>query len=129
MEKSEITSIDLQIESMEDALNNIENEIIRLPDNEKLKKIKSSYEQELNLLTDIRKAYINNDFNKYLESKIQLDKNLLINIKSGDIISPYDPKEIEQRIEVNTILYEEGIKPIYTSVSMEGFNFIKLFFK
>lgn len=127
LEKSEITSIDLQIDSIEDALNNIENEIIRLPDNEKLKKIKSSYEQELNLLTDIRKAYINNDFNKYLESKIQLDKNLLINIKSGDIISPYDPKEIEQRIEVNTILYEEGIKPIYTSVSMEGFNFIKLF--
>lgn len=85
LEKSEITSIDLQIDSIEDALNNIENEIIRLPDNEKLKKIKSSYEQELNLLTDIRKAYINNDFNKYLESKIQLDKNLLINIKRVEI--------------------------------------------
>lgn len=127
LKKSEITSIDLEVESVENALTNVKNEMIRLPNNEKLKKINSNYEEQLNLLKDMRVAYVSDDFNKYLQCKIQLDKNLLSNIESGDIISPQNPEEIKRNIEINTVLLEEGIEPIYTSVSMEGFNFIKLF--
>lgn len=127
LEKSEGTSIDLEIQSVEDALIKTKSEIERLPDNEKLKIINNNYEEELNLLKDLKNAYASKDFNKYLESKIQLDKNLLTNIENGNVISPQTPKEISQNIELNTLLLEEGIKPIYTSVSMEGFNFIQLF--
>lgn len=120
-------SIDLQIESLEDSLSDVKSEIIRLPENEKLKKINSNYEKQLNILKDIKIAYASNDFNKYLEGKIQLDKNLLKNIEDGDVISPENPDEIKNDIDINTLLLEKGIAPIYSSVSIEGFNFIKLF--
>lgn len=127
LEKSEGASIDLEIQSVEDVLIKTKSEIERIPDNEKLKIINSNYEEELNLLKDLKNAYASEDFNKYLESKIQLDKNLLTNIENGNVISSQTPNEISQNIELNTVLLEEGIKPIYTSVSMEGFNFINLF--
>ena len=127
LEKSEGTSIDLEIQSVEDALIKTKSEIKRLPDNEKLKIINNNYEEDLNLLKKQKNAYESDDFNKYLESKIQLDKNLLSNIENGNAISPQTSQEVNQNIELNTLLLEEGIKPIYTSVSMEGFNFIQLF--
>ena len=40
LKKSEKTSIDLEIESVESALSNVEVELIRLPDNENLETIK-----------------------------------------------------------------------------------------
>lgn len=127
LEKSKGTSIDLEIQSVEDALIKTKSEMDRLPDNEKLKIINYNYEEELNLLKELKNSYVSDDFKKYLECQIQLDKNLLINIDNGNVISPHTPKEISQNIELNTLLLEEGIKPIYTSVSMEGFNFIQLF--
>lgn len=127
LQKSEGESIDLEIQSVEDALIKTKSEIERLPDNEKLKIINYNYEEELKLLKELKNAYSSDDFNKYLEIKIQLDKNLLVNIENGSVISSQTPNEINQNIELNTILLEKGIKPIYTSVSMEGFNFIQLF--
>ncbi len=127
LKKSEKTSIDFQIESIEDALLKVKSEMINLPDNEKLKKINNSYEEELNILKDMKSTYESNDFNGYLRSKVQLDKKLLVDIKRGEIISPKNPDEIRDRIDINTILLNKNIKPIYSQASMEGFNFIKLF--
>ena len=122
-----IASIESEIKSIEEALNKVESEIIRLPDNEKLKWINSDYEKELSLLRDMKNSYISNDYNKYLQSKIELDKKLLKNIEDENVIYSDDPNEIINDIELNTLLLENSIKPINTSVSMEGFNFIKLF--
>ena len=126
LKKSEKTSIDLEIESVESALSNVEVELIRLPDNENLEKIKINYKEQLNLLKNIKCSYESGNFNEYLQYKIQLDEKLLSDIESESVISPQNPEEIKQSIEINKLLLEKNIEPIYTSVSMEGFNFIKL---
>lgn len=127
LKNSEITSMDLEMESIKNSLTHVENEIIRLPDNEKLKQMKTSSEEDLKLLKGMKIAYSSNDMNKYLEYKIQKDSKLVDDIESGFVISELNTEEMKRNIEINTVLLNEGIDPIFTQVSMEGFNFLRLF--
>lgn len=127
LKKSEITSVDLEMESIKNSLTHVESEIIRLPDNEKLKQMKTSSEEDLKLLKGMKIAYSSNDMSKYLEYKIQKDSKLVDDIESGFVIAELNTEEMKRNIEINTVLLNEGIDPIFTQVSMEGFNFLRLF--
>lgn len=125
--KSQVTSIEFQIDSLEESLSKVENEILRLPDNEKLQVIKNDYQEELDLLKDTKVSLVNNDFNKVLENKIKLDDLLLKGIEEGNTISSKSVQEIEESKKINNYLIENNIEPIFEQVSMQGINFVKLF--
>ena len=48
-------------------------------------------------------------------------------IESENTISSKSIKEIEESIQINTYLIENNIEPIFDQVSMQGFNFIRVF--
>jgi len=124
---SELTNINFKIESFENAINSLKSETERLPDNVELKQINEDYKATLVLLNEQKNTYLNNDRNKYLSLKIQLDQKDLNDIESGNVIGGEDPSYLKENIAINSILLEKNIKPINTSASMEGLNFIKLF--
>ena len=125
--RSEVTSIDFQIDSLKESLSKVESEISRLPENDNLKVIKSDYEEELDLLKDTKVALANKEYHRVLENKIKMDKLLLKGIESENTISSKSIKEIEESIQINTYLIENNIEPIFDQVSMQGFNFIRVF--
>ncbi|MGL5068002.1 MAG: ABC transporter permease [Sarcina sp.] len=125
--QSEKTSIELDSKSIKEALTNIESELKIFPDNQNLKNIKSDYEKDLSLLEKMIIAYSKNDFQSYLKCKIELDKKLLLNIENNNVLSGESIDDIKQTIKINTTLLEKNIAPINTNLSMEGFNFIRLF--
>ncbi|MBD7916219.1 ABC transporter permease subunit [Clostridium sp. Sa3CUN1] len=120
-------SIDAEIDSLNSALINIENELIKLPDNDKLKNIKNIYKENLYLLETQKSAYEKNDSIQILECQIKLDKNLLIEINNGSVITPKSVEYLNDNISINSILLEKGIRPINENSTMESFNFLKLF--
>lgn len=126
MKKSEVFNIESEIKSVESALIRINNEIKESPNNKKLEIIKTSYAKNLETLKNMNIAYTNNQWSNYLKCKIDLDKELLEDIKKGNTISGKGEEEIKRDIEVNGILLEKNIEPIYDTVSMQGYNFIKL---
>ncbi|CAM2917560.1 ABC transporter permease subunit [Hathewaya histolytica] len=126
MKKSEAFNIESEIKSLESALIRINNEIKESPNNKKLEIIKTSYDKNLEILKSMNIAYTNKQWSNYLKCKIDLDKELLKDIKKGNTISGKSEEEIKKDIEVNGILLEKNIEPIYDTVSMQGYNFIKL---
>lgn len=124
--KNKLINISYDIESVENELVKIENEIIRLPDNDTLKNIKRSYEENLDLLKYKESAYISNNLLDVLKAEIKLDQNLLIDIQNGSVLSSDSEAEVSNRIYKNSILLEKEIEPINENFSMESFNFIKL---
>lgn len=124
--ENEIYSIDYEIESIESSLIKINSEIERLPDNQALKDIKTSSEKEIQLKKELKAAMTDEKWSEVLQLKIDLDKNFIEDIRKGNTITSVPIQELENNIELNSILLEKNIKPIYTDISMEGFNFLKV---
>ncbi|MPQ44843.1 ABC transporter permease subunit [Clostridium tarantellae] len=126
-DNSMVLNMDKNIESVEEALVRIEDEILKLPDNKNLQEIAMDYKEEIDILKEMKIYYNNNEWNKYLEVRIKSNEILLENIRSNKVITGREIDDIKMEIEVDKLLLDKGIKPIYTDVSMEGFNFIKIF--
>lgn len=126
MKVSEISSIEDQIKSIENALIGIDDEIEKLPNNNDIVYIKKSYTEDMETLKKQKEAYKENDAFTYLKFKLKLDKKLLSDIQSQKVISGKDPEEIKMDIKINSILLKKKIQPIYDKVSMKGYNFIKI---
>lgn len=65
------------------------------------------------------------DWNLYLENKIAYDQNQLIAVRQGRLIGP-TVQDLQDQIELNGLLLEGSIKPIYTDTSMEMLNYLTL---
>lgn len=126
LKSSEIPSIEDRMESIKNALKGIDNEIEKLPNNMDLVNIKKDYNEEIQVLTKEKIAYTNNDFSTYLNCKLKLDKKLLSQIQSGKVISGKNIEELRNDIEINSILLQKHIEPIYENTSMKAYNFMKL---
>lgn len=127
--KSEKNSIASEIKSVEEAIKESEQMQKQFPDSKDPQSDIDLYTKQLNLLKDKQNALLSNDNVMYLKSEIKLDEDLVNNIQSNKVIHPSESiKDIEDRININKYLLKKNIKPIFTSASMKGFNFITLFF-
>lgn len=125
--QSEKTSIEFNIESVKDGLASVKSDLKKYPNNQNLKNMQNDYERDLDLLEKMSTSFSKNDVQSYLKYKIESDENLVSDIENNKVISGVGINDIKQAIKINTILLENNITPINTNLSMEGFNFIRLF--
>ncbi len=127
MTKSNINSYKEELQSAEDSLNSLKQEY-----NSSEKKIPSLFnlisktETQVNLIKERNKANLNNDWKTELNTQLKLDKQLIVDIQSGRVISGENTDDIKKRIQRNQILYDENIKPINENSNMSAYNFIRL---
>ncbi|MDD6771247.1 MAG: ABC transporter permease subunit [Inconstantimicrobium porci] len=126
--KSEIESIDYRISSLNKEIPETKNLLKEYPGNKNLEISLATQEKEIKIYEREKEAYISKDFSEYLKCKIEIDKDTLDGIENNTIISPSDnPEELKNKIKINKLLLEKKINPIFTNVSMESFNFCRLF--
>lgn len=126
--KSEIESIDYSISSLNKEIPETKNLLKEYPGNKNLEISLATQEKEIKIYEREKEAYISKDFSEYLKCKIEIDKDTLDGIENNTIISPSDnPEELKNKIKINKLLLEKKINPIFTNVSMESFNFCRLF--
>lgn len=132
IKESSIGLINEDIESQKQQLMDIER-IYKEAENNgekiRMKKIKSTMlkvNHTIELLSQKRLSVENGNTTEELKVDIQLDENIIDEIKSGDIISSEDENVIENRKNINKILLKDNIEPINTRVSTKSFNLMKL---
>ena len=127
--ESERKCISSDIKSVQEAIKSAKEMQKKFPQSNDPQNDIDLYTEQLNLLNDKQNSLLNNNNIKYLKSLIKLDENLLTNIQNNKVVNPSEKiGDIEKRINVNKYLLKKNLKPIFTNVSMKGFNFITLFF-
>lgn len=132
IKKSSISLINEDIRSQEQQLMDIERIYKEAENNgekSRVKKIKNSMlkvNNNIELLSQKRLSIESGNTTEELKIDIQLDENIIDEIKSGDIISGEDKNSIENRKNMNRILLKNNIEPINTRVSIKSFNLMKL---
>ncbi|MDD6771803.1 ABC transporter permease subunit [Inconstantimicrobium porci] len=126
--KSEISSIDYSIESLKKDIPDTKDTLKQYPGNKNLEVLLETQEKEIKIYEKQKEAYINKDYSTYLKCKIQLDKDEVNGIENNTIVAPADNIEnLKNNIKMNSLLLEKKIVPIFTGVSMEGYNFFRIF--
>lgn len=117
-------NINNNLSLQQSALPRLRQELLAMPENKQLQKIITSSELDIQLLTQIKLALILEDWNLYLENKIQYDEKMAQEIASGMIITSLSADEVRKDVEINKLLLEQNIEPIFTENSMQALNYM-----
>lgn len=127
-----VSSIEFQIQSIQDtAMTGLKSRIDEAEgNNELLRDLQNSYDEyseRVNKLNNLKTYYSSCNWKEYLKTKIDLDEKDLEDLKSGKVIGDENLDKLVEEIDINKILLEKSIKPINETLSMESFNFLKIF--
>lgn len=126
VKQSKLNSLDSDMESVQNALKSVQDQLMIYPNDQELKDIENSYNKDISLISDIKQTYIEKEWNRYLHKSIELDRKSIDERNSGKTIGGEDISISQERIKKNTLLLNQNISPIEDKVSMEGYNSIKL---
>ena len=116
--------INYNLNLQQSALPRLRQELLAMPENKQLQKIITSSELDVQLLTQIKTALLLEDWNLYLENKIQYDEKMAQEISSGMITTSLSADEARKDVEINKLLLEQNIEPIFTENSMQALNYM-----
>ena len=116
--------INYNLNLQQSALPRLRQELLAMPENKQLQKIITSSELDVQLLTQIKTALLLEDWNLYLENKIQYDEKMAQEIASGMITTSLSADEVRKDVEINKLLLEQNIEPIFTENSMQALNYM-----
>lgn len=117
-------NINNNLSLQQSALPRLRQELLAMPENKQLQKIITSSELDVQLLTQIKTALLLEDWNLYLENKIQYDEKMAQEIASGMITTSLSADEVRKDVEINKLLLEQNIEPIFTENSMQALNYM-----
>jgi len=117
-------NINNNVSLQQSALPRLRQELLAMPENKQLQKIITSSELDVQLLTQIKTALLLEDWNLYLENKIQYDQKIAQEIASGMITTSLSADEVRKDVEINKLLLEQNIEPIFTENSMQALNYM-----
>ncbi|MCM3618505.1 ABC transporter permease subunit [Sutcliffiella horikoshii] len=113
---------------LEYAIESLENAISTIPsdtDNESLKAVLSSYEEELKLRTDQLQYYNDGDWRSTLAADIEIDEGFLEGIQNNTVFGEA-PDVVEKRIALANEYLTRDIQPM-NQEPIEGIYFLKSF--
>lgn len=94
------------------------------PDNKRLQQSIASAELDIQLLTQMRTALLLDDWNLYLENKIQYDEKMAQEISSGMLSTSLSADEARKDVDINKLLLQQNIEPIFPDNSMQALNYV-----